>query len=560
MILELYIKNFILIDETRLKFKEGLNIITGETGAGKSILLNALSLCFGGRWDKSYVRDSQYGTVVETTFYIESFRLRSQLSEIGADCADDGIFIISRELTEDGKSICRLNGRIVKLSQLKDVVKMVVDIHSQHASYSIFEKERHVFYLDHYAKEDIDDVKSEYIDRYKEYKKLTDGIKALTDEKDEKSEQREIDLIEFQLEEIEQAEIEGCDIDGMETEFEKLLNMKGIQKTVSSCYSKLYTSDFNVCDRISQVARELSEVSRFDGELERFRSEIEAVYHETVEISRGIREYSESEMLDEERLVQLEQRISAINNLKRKYGNTIEEIFKYREEISQKLDEIKNKDKRLKEMIVEKDKIEPILNELSFRLSGKRENAAEKFENVMQREVRALNNGYAQFKVNFDRKPEYDISGADDIEFMVSFNKGQDLLPIGKVASGGEISRFMLALKNVITEFESVETLIFDEIDTGISGITAQVVGEKLKEISIKKQIICITHLPQIAVNSDRHFSIVKSIKGERAQTDVIELSEEGKVNEIARLMGGLNVTRTTIESAKEILDIAKAD
>ncbi|KDR94117.1 DNA repair protein RecN (Recombination protein N) [Peptoclostridium litorale DSM 5388] len=559
MILELYIKNFILIEEATLRFGEGLNIITGETGSGKSILLNAISLCLGDRWDKTYARDKGMNTIVETTFFMEDKRLRGLLSEeFGIECMEDGMIIVSRELTCDGKSISKINGRNIKLGRLKNIVGMIIDIHSQHETYDMFDKEKYLYYLDQYGKKQIDPCKAEYANIYSKYREIREQIRSLSGDRDEKQIQREIDLLQFQIDEIEQAELENCNIDEMEREIDKLRNMKSIEKTIMNCYSTLYSSNFNACDFISQVNKDLQDIACFDSKLENFQSSIEGVYHTIVEISREIRLYSDSMSFDDMRLEQLEDSLSAINNLKRKYGNTIEEILKYKSDISKSLDEILNRDNLIEDLMRQKDEIESVLKKAATKLSESRRAVAQKFEQKIKNEVRSLNNNYAEFKIELNRKPEYENSGIDDIMFMVSFNLGEEILPLNKVASGGEISRFMLALKNVITEFETVGTLIFDEIDTGISGITAQVVGGKLREISKKKQIICITHLPQIAVNSDCHFKIQKTIMDKRVQTSISKLSEEGKVNEIARLMGGLNITQTTIKSAKEILNMAR--
>ena len=559
MILELYIKNFILIEEATLRFGEGLNIITGETGSGKSILLNAISLCLGDRWDKTYARDKGMNTIVETTFFIEDKRLRGLLSEeFGIECMEDGMIIVSRELTCDGKSISKINGRNVKLGRLKNIVGMIIDIHSQHETYDMFDKEKYLYYLDQYGKKQIDPCKAEYASIYSRYREIREQISSLSGDRDEKQIQREIDLLQFQIDEIEQAELESCNIDEMEREIDKLRNIKNIEKTIMNCYSTLYSSNFNACDFVSQVNRDLQDIAGFDSKLESFQSSIEGVYHTIVEISREIRLYSDSMSFDGMRLEQLEDNLSAINNLKRKYGNTIEEILKYKGDISKSLDEILNRDNLIEDLTRQKDEIESVLKKAATKLSESRGAVAQKFEQKIKNEVRSLNNNYAEFNIELNQKSEYENSGIDDIMFMVSFNPGEEILPLNRVASGGEISRFMLALKNVITEFETVGTLIFDEIDTGISGITAQVVGGKLREISKKKQIICITHLPQIAVNSDYHFKIQKAIRDKRVQTSISKLSEEGKVNEIARLMGGLNITQTTIKSAKEILDMAR--
>ncbi|AHM56502.1 DNA repair protein RecN [Peptoclostridium acidaminophilum DSM 3953] len=557
MILELYVKNFILIDETRLRFENGLNILTGETGSGKSIILNALQLCMGEKWDKDYIRRGEKGSVVEATFHIEGMQLREEFSEMGFDCLDDGIVIITREIMADGKSISRINGRNVKVGLLRQMSGMIIDIHSQHESQELFNKERYVGYLDRYAGKQLAEVLYSYKRLYSEYRDIKGQISELAQGANELQAQRDMDLLRFQIKEIEDARIDKEELEQIEKELDMARNIENIQKKLTGCYSALYASEYNITDMISAVMRDMSEISDYDAKLGGFAASIEDVYYRIGDLSKDIRRYSEGISLDEERLSELDSRISEINNLKRKYGNTADEIINYLEEIRQRLSELENRDELSERLRLELTLKTEQLEELALVLSGLRKKAAEDFAHKLRMEYESLNSSYIDFAIEFSRKELLSETGRDDVAFMVSFNQGEKRMPVYKVASGGEISRFMLTLKNITTQFEPVETLVFDEIDTGISGIAAQVVGNKLKDISRIKQVICITHLPQIAVNSDAHFSIEKVAIGDAVVTRIEKLSLDGKINEIARLIGGMNITKTTLQNAKEILGVA---
>lgn len=557
MILELYVKNFILIDETRLRFENGLNILTGETGSGKSIILNALQLCMGEKWDKDYIRRGEKSSVVEATFHIEGIELREEFSNMGFDCMEDGIIIITREIMEDGKSISRINGRNVKVALLRQISDKIIDIHSQHESQELFNKERYVGYLDRYAGKHLGEVMHLYRRLYSEYRDIKAQIGKLAQGENELQAQRDMDLLKFQINEIEEAGIDKDELEQIEKELELARNIENIQKKLLSCYSSLYASEYNITDMISAVMRDMGEISSYDDKLGRFAAAVEDIYYRISDLSKDIRRYSEGISLDEERLSELDSRISQINSLKRKYGNTADEILEYLDEIKQRLSELENRDEMAERLRIELGRKTEELEVLALELSGLRKKAAEDFAHKLRKEYKSLNSSYVDFEIEFSQKEAFTETGKDDVAFMVSFNQGEKLMPVYKVASGGEISRFMLTLKNITTQFEPVETLVFDEIDTGISGIAAQVVGSKLKEISRIKQVICITHLPQIAVNSDAHFSIEKVTKGDAVVTRIEKLSLDGKISEIARLIGGMNITKTTLQNAKEILGVA---
>ncbi len=558
MILELYIENFALVDVLRVNFEEGLNILTGETGSGKSIIIDALNLVLGERFDKSYIRKGRNKGLVEATFYIKNNKVKELLLEYGMDLSLDENMIITREMYADGKSISRINGRNVKLSFLKNLGTLLIDIHGQHENQVLFHTEKHLEFLDLYGENKLENAKNEYIKTYKTYLSLKKELENLTENKDERQIQREMDLLKFQIKEIEDANLKIEEYDELLKEREVYRNSEKIYSNLNNAYLHLYSSNINGFDSISKALKELKDLSAFDPKLEEMHLSVEEIMYRLQDISKDIRDYKENIDFCPQALDDVEIRIDSINNLRRKYGNTVEDIFEYKEKMNLRLEEIINRDEKVIELKEKIEKIRNNLEEKSKKITLKRKEIANNFEKQICSELDTLNMKNINFKVYFEEKEEFSLTGKDDVEFMISFNIGEDLKSISKTASGGEMSRFMLAFKRILSDVDEIETLVFDEIDTGISGIAAQIVGEKLKVIANKKQLICITHLPQIAVNADVHFHIEKIIEQNRAYTKIVKLSEEDKIKEIARLIAGLNITEKTIEHAKEILEITK--
>ncbi|OPJ56954.1 DNA repair protein RecN [Alkalithermobacter paradoxus] len=558
MLLELYIENCALVKKTRLILDNGLNILTGETGSGKSIIIDALNLCLGERADKSFVRKGSDKGLVEAIFCIENEKIKNELLDYGIDCEDDENIIITREIYIDGKSVSRINGRNVRLSFLKKIASLLIDIHSQHENQLLMNKDKHLEFLDMYGEEKLHDIKLDYKDIYNEYILLVNDLKKLTENKDDKEIQREVDLLKFQIKEIEDAQLKEEEYDQLVKERDIHRNSEKIHNSLNNLYNNLYGSNVNAFDLISKDLKELRNLSSYDEKLEDFYIQLDEITCRINDISKDIRYYKDNLDFSLSDLDSIEMRIDTINNLKRKYGNTIEEILLYKEKIKLRLEEIINRDENISKLKQKIDQVKELLNEKANLITQKRKEVAQMFEQNICNELETLHMKNVTFKIEFACKSEYSDRGKDDVEFLVSFNLGEDLKPIHKIASGGEISRFMLAFKKIISEVDQIGTLVFDEIDTGISGIAAQIVGEKLKLISNKKQILCITHLPQIAVNGDAHFHIEKIIEEDRTYTNINKLSKDEKVKEIARLIGGLNITQTTIENAKEIIRLAK--
>lgn len=557
MILELYMKNCALIEELRLDIDKNLNILTGETGSGKSIIIGALGLCLGGKYDRSFLRKGTEKGLVEALFDVNNQKLKEKLLENGIDIEEDNQIIISKEIFDDGKSISRINGRNVKVSFLKEISNYLIDIHGQHQNQVLFDKDTHIDFLDLFGEELLYESKSDYEKTYIEYNEVKKTLNVLTENKDDMQIQREIDLIKFQINEIESANLN-------ENEYEDLLKQRDVYRNgekiftnLNNAYLNLYDGSINSVDLISKSLGDLGAIAQYDEKLNDYNDTIERIMYELQDISRDIRSYKENIDFSPYELEQIEQRVDEINTLRRKYGDTIEEILAYKDKINERLDEILNRDEKVEELKLKLKKVEDILVIKAEKLTQKRKEVARNLQEKLLYELKSLNMKNVVFEVSFG-KSTFNAKGQDDIEFMISFNLGEDIKPIYKVASGGEMSRFMLAFKTILADIDEIDTLVFDEIDTGISGIAAQIVGEKLSLIAKKKQIICITHLPQIAANADTHYCIEKKTSNERTFTVISRLDDNQRKDEIARLIAGSNITEKTMEHASEIIELAK--
>ncbi|MRN23258.1 DNA repair protein RecN [Romboutsia ilealis] len=557
MILELYMKNCALVEELRLTIDENLNILTGETGSGKSIIIDALGLCLGEKYDRSFLRKGTEKGIVEAIFSSESQHLKNVLEKYDIELDEDNLLVITRVIYNDGKSVARVNGRTLKLSVLKEIATTLIDVHGQHQNQALFNKETHLQFLDLFGEIDLQDLKSDYKNVYKEYTKVKNALNILTENKDDMQIQREIDLLKFQINEIESANLSKDEYEDLLKQRDVFRNSEKIYSNLNLSYQNLYEGSVNAVDLIGSASKELSSIAEYDKVLGEYNENVERIMYELQDISREIRNYKESIDFEPYELEQIEIRIDEINSLKRKYGNTIEEIFEYYNKTKNRLDEILNRDEKVEELKREILRIENVLNDKAEKLTQARQKVASNLEEVLLIELKSLNMKNVLFKVKFEES-NFTLEGKDDIEFMISFNLGEDIKPIYKVASGGEMSRFMLAFKTILADIDQIDTLVFDEIDTGISGIAAQIVGEKLSQIAKKKQIICITHLPQIAANADTHYCIEKNTSNDRTFTNIRRLDRDQKRDEIARLIAGSNITEKTIEHASEIIELAK--
>lgn len=553
MLLELFIKNIALAQEVRVTFDKNLNILTGETGSGKSMIIDALGLCLGKRGDRSMIRKGEDKAIVEGIFSIESPQVIKLLEENGIEAEDN--LIITRELYLDGKNINRINGRNVNLTTLKEITSSFIDIHGQNEQSTLYQRENHIKMIDDYGKEELAPVKKEYQDIYFELKKLKDEFKEMIGSNDEISLQREMDLLKYQIEEIEEAKLSTGEEESLQRDIDLQRNSERISKILYNSYDVIYAGKMNVITAMGKTLKELEDISSYDQELKEAMENFYEAYYKTEEMAFFLRDHREKIEFNPTLLEELEERMDHILELKRKYGKTIEDVLEYRDQCIERLNYIDNLDEKIqltRDMI---DKKSNLLDKKSKELSIMRRNVANTLEKKLQKELEELNLKGSRFIVEFREKESSSLEGIDDLEFLVTFNPGEDLKPLVKVASGGEVSRFMLAFKTVVKDSDTIETMIFDEVDNGISGIAAEIVGKKLLNLAREKQIICITHLPQIAALSEAHYKIEKIVRDGRTKSFIKKLSEDEKIYELARIIGGSQLTEKTIENAKEIIE-----
>ena len=557
MLNSLYIENFAIIDKINVDFTDGLNIITGETGSGKSILIEAFELLLGQRFNKCFIRDSSKKTIVEATFTIADNSKIKFLEDMGYN-VEDGVIIISRIVDTNLKSINKLNNRSITLNTLNELMSKFVDIHGQNGTQSLLNKDFYLDLIDSFDKEETFKIKTELreiLNNIAEYKKAYKSFNISNEEKD-----RQLDIINYQIEEISQIDLENLDEEELENEYNKLSNVNLIKNNIGEILNMYSDENYNEQDintMFNIVLSKMDSICEFDNEVNSFKQDLDKIYYEMDDLFSRISSYSSSIYQDEFKLNDLENKIAIITNLKRKYGKSIDDIISFRKDLERRLKELNEitENKRKFKKLIDSDKQKGI--ELSDRLHKIRKKIVSKLEKLIVQNLKDLNMKHADFQVKFEKLSDFNEKGYDSLDFLIKTNLGQDLKPMVSIASGGEISRIMLGFKSVISDFEDINTLIFDEIDTGISGRTALVVGEKLIDLSKDKQVISISHLPQIASLSDNHILIEKIDCNNETKSILKVLTPEEKVNEISRLIGGINITETTIEQAKLMINQA---
>lgn len=556
MIKELYMKNCALIEELRVDFGSKLNILTGETGSGKSIVLEGLNLCLGGKYDRSFLRKDCDRGLVELLIYTDNQKVEDLLNEYSIPYSDKEL-LVSRSIFEDGKSTTKLNGRSIRLADLRTIMMTIVDIHSQHQNQALYNRDVHLEFLDLYGKDSLKDIKSKYDASYKKYTDIKSKILELNDNMTERELEREVDLLKYQIDEIEKANLDVDEYEILKVKYKKYSNQDKINTAILTSYDLLRSGDLGVEDRIGKSLSALGPVADYDIVLEDFVEGLENIMYELEDLDASMRSYIDKNEYNPQILEEIQLRMDFINTMKRKYGDKIEDILDYKIEMKQRLYNIENREERKLALLKEQEKIEADLEEIGGELTHSRMKVANLLEESLLKELESLNMKNTKFKVIFN-KVGYTSSGCDDVEYYVSFNLGENLNPLNKVASGGEMSRFMLAFKKILSDVDKIETMIFDEIDTGISGRAAQVVGEKLAEMAKHKQLICITHLPQIAAFADDHYYIEKNVENERTFTSIRNLSYQDRQEEIARLISGKIITEKTLEHSHEMIELAK--
>ncbi|MDO5027070.1 MAG: DNA repair protein RecN [Tissierellia bacterium] len=553
MLTNLYIKNFALFDELSVDFDEGLNIISGETGSGKSILINAISLLLQGRINKNFIGNFSNETIVEASFSLEN-DIKDKLETYDIK-ADDNL-IITRRFTKTSSTI-KLNNRPINLAILEDIGQSIMDIHGQHSQLVVLNKSNYLKIIDSFNEKTIL-IKQALKNNMASLKKLQEKLETIDLNEDEVF--RETDILKFQVEEIEAFDFKNYDEISLNKEHKKLSNLtdilssiKFIQSILSDGYHKS-----SLKDEINEIYSKLLDVNEFDEDLKAFTSRILDIKDLINEFSRDVDSYFYSIDLDEERLAEIDQIFSNLHVLKRKYGPEIEDILAFLSRAKERLIELKDIEEIRAKILIEIDKINKKNKHLSQDLTEIRKNIISFLEKSMIEELSQMNMTNLSFKILLEDKGDIDETGQDQIDFLISTNKGQDMRSLNKVVSGGEISRFMLALKAVLADSEEVQTIVFDEIDTGISGFTADVVGDKLVNISKKRQLLVITHLPQIASKADNHYLIEKWTDDKFTKSSVKKLNDQDRIKEVARLISGANITDSSLNSASELIKNAK--
>lgn len=557
MLIELHIRNFALIDNVDLEFYNGLNILTGETGAGKSILVDSVNFILGEKQSRDIIKTGQNSAFVEAVFdSTNNAEILDLLAQNGIE-ADD-LLVISREININGRSISRINGRTITIGNLKQFSRVLIDIHGQHEHQSLFDEETHINILDSFCKGEFANIKKAYSKLYVRLKEIDNELEKL--KSNEQLKLRKIDLLQFQIQEISDAKLTTGEDEELKKRKEMLVNSEKIYNILTLCYQNLYEGEEKSCayDKIGTSISSISTIEKYDDNLKNINLSLGDIYYKLEEVIENIRNFKDCTEYDEVALGDIEFRLDVINKLKRKYGNSIENILEYHKGIKYEFEQIEKSDEIIEGLSVERHKCYEEIIMLGSELTQIRSETAEKLRELIENELRYLGMEKAIFEIEIKSIDYILESGMNIVRFNISANPGEPPKPLIKVASGGEMSRIMLAIKSVIAEVDKIPTLIFDEIDTGISGRTAQAVAEKMSIISRKHQLLCVTHLPQIAAMADTHFKIEKIVKENKTSTFVHKLDEEGQFEELARMLGGAKVTDITIKHSKEMIKLAK--
>jgi len=555
MLRTLSVRNFAIIDRLDLEFGSGFNVLTGETGAGKSIIMDALNLLLGGRAGAEMVRAGAERATIDAVFDVaESPELQTLVAELGFDLEDDQLFV-SREVAAGGKSTCRLGGRPASVSQLKAVGEWLVDLHGQHEHQSLLAVARHLDMLDDWGGKPVQSLRAEVATAYQKVHSLRREKADL--ERDARERTHLLDLYQFQVKEIGDARLTVGEDEELQTEHNRVANAQRLAEAAQLAAVALSGEDSaGILGSLSTAARALEEAANLDPTLTPMLEALRSAAYELTETERDLVRYQDEIEFDPERLEQIEERLETLRTLKRKYGDSIEEILAYGAETAAKVETLSNSEERGAQLDKEIGKADKHLRELCVRLSAARAKAGKEFQSITLAELRELALEKARFEVN-TTQGEPTAKGTDRVEFLIATNPGEPLRPLAKVASGGEISRVMLAVKAALARQEALPTMVFDEIDIGVGGRTANAIADKMATLAKSAQILCITHLAQIASRGQHHYYIEKQVKGDRTIVTVIPLTPEQRVSEIARMIGGAKLSETVLQHAREMLSLS---
>ena len=555
MLQELSIKDFAIIDEIQISFQPKMTVLTGETGAGKSIIIDALGLLAGGRGSTEFIRKGEKKAVIQGLFTLpREANTYNILEEYGID-SEDGQIILQRDLYRGGRNICRINGMMVNLATLRKIGETLIDIHGQNEHQELMKPENHIDLLDEYDKK-TSELRNQYQVVYQNYRKLKLSMEKK--EADEKAWAQRLDMLNFQVKEIGEAGLKINEEDELVEEKNKLDNFQAIHDALELSYQILSGEKIDVVGNLGNAMNELSDVSDLSENLQEINTKISDAFYSLEDAARDISDELDSMEWNGERLNEIEERLELIHQLKRKYGDTIEDILHYHSRIVKELREMENAEQNSEKQERQLSEALEKVKELAIKLSKQRKKSAKKLEKMIHEQLSALYMDKAVFEVKFLNNSKLYFKGIDKVEFYIQTNPGEEMGPLAKIASGGELSRIMLALKTIFSQKMGVTSIIFDEVDTGVSGRVAQAIAEKISQISNNSQVLCITHLPQVAAIADNHYYISKSVNDGRTETSLKELDEKQKIREIARMLSGSEITELTLKHAEELIKMSK--
>lgn len=553
MLENLHVKNLALIEEEDITFLDGLHILSGETGAGKSIILGALGLALGGKVSKDMLRDPGKEALVEAVFRITRDSQRKQLAELDIEPYDDEV-ILSRKITES-RSVAKINGEMVPAIKMKEVGDIFLDIHGQNDHQSLLHKKKHLEMLDEYAKNEVGPLKERMQTAYKTYAAKQQEWKEANQLDGDR--EREISFLEYEIKEITEANLEIGEDARFENQYRRLSNSKRIMEALSEAYQQTSGSD-GASEQVGRAVQRLHQTLSYDEALEPMFESLNDIDSLLSDFNRDLSQYMVEAEFDEEMFAQIDGRLNEINRLKDKYGATIEDILAAKQEKEDRLEKLMHHEAYLAKLTQALNDAKKEAEDAAFALSGMRKRYAKELSGKVEEALMDLNFLDVHFSMEFLQTDHIGADGYDDAQFMIRTNPGEPIRPLKDIASGGEMSRIMLAIKTVLAEHDDIDTLIFDEIDAGISGRTAQAVSEKLHLVAKEHQVICITHLPQIAAMADHHYLIQKDVVGNETISSIEALSYHDSIKELARMLGGTTITQTVLDNAKEMKDLAQ--
>ncbi|CAM3241677.1 DNA repair protein RecN [Brevibacillus invocatus] len=564
MLVELSIRNFAIIKSVTVSFQKGLNILTGETGAGKSIIIDSLGLLLGGRASADFVRYGESRAEVEGLFELPSGHPAFAVCEsMGVQIEQDGMLVVRRDISSQGKSIIRLNGQLITLAMLRELGPWLVTVHGQHDTHMLMQADKHINWLDAYGEHALGSAKTEYSKLYAAYRRTRQDLERMA--RNDRELAQRMDLLQYQLDEIEAAALTPGEDDKLLQQRKKWMNIEKVYSSIQDAYRSLY-GDQKGMDWLGHAMSELERVAAFDEQLAPIVESVQSAYYQVEDAVHQLRNLSYQMDFEPEQLAEVERRLDLIQSLKRKYGKSVDDILEYAATIQDELDDMHHYEDRLQQAQERLSELAADMAVEALELSGIRQDCATKLAQEIEQQLRELHMERARFAitvrqmmdedgVEIDGFHRYvDANGMDQVEFLISPNPGEPLRPLAKIASGGELSRVMLAIKTILAGTDQVETLIFDEVDTGVSGRAAQAIAEKLARVASKRQVLCITHLPQVASLADAHFLIKKEMSEDETMTRVERLNDDDRVIELARMLGGAEVTTKTKEHAREMI------